>query len=83
MNSELRKHLFEELNHKSGGGFLPAVKQVANVASLPGLIGHSIGLPDIHSGYATSTNLSSHYVFSNININIPTAIFFGLSLTLY
>lgn len=51
VNKELRKLLFEELNHQSVGGFLPAVKQVANVASLPGLVGQSIGLPDIHSGY--------------------------------
>ena len=33
------------------GGFLPAVKQIANVAALPGIVGYSIGLPDIHSGY--------------------------------
>jgi tRNA-splicing ligase RtcB len=28
-----------------------AVKQVANVAHLPGIVGHSIGMPDIHWGY--------------------------------
>ena len=33
------------------GGFLPGVKQIANVAALPGIVGHSVGLPDIHSGY--------------------------------
>lgn len=33
------------------GGFLPAVKQIANVAALPGIVGNSIGLPDVHSGY--------------------------------
>ncbi len=27
------------------------VKQVANVAALPGIVGRSVGLPDIHSGY--------------------------------
>jgi hypothetical protein len=27
------------------------VKQIANVAALPGIVGHSVGLPDIHSGY--------------------------------
>lgn len=27
------------------------VKQIANVAALPGIVGRSIGLPDIHSGY--------------------------------
>jgi tRNA-splicing ligase RtcB (3'-phosphate/5'-hydroxy nucleic acid ligase) len=29
----------------------PAVEQVANVATLPGIVGHSIGMPDIHWGY--------------------------------
>ena len=33
------------------GGFLPGVKQIANVAALPGIVGRSVGLPDIHSGY--------------------------------
>jgi tRNA-splicing ligase RtcB (3'-phosphate/5'-hydroxy nucleic acid ligase) len=28
-----------------------AVDQVANVATLPGIVGHSIGMPDIHWGY--------------------------------
>jgi tRNA-splicing ligase RtcB len=29
----------------------PGVKQIANVAALPGIVGRSVGLPDIHSGY--------------------------------
>src|SRR5512143_750652 len=28
-----------------------AVEQVANVATLPGIVGHSIAMPDIHWGY--------------------------------
>lgn len=44
---ELRQHC----DHAGYGGFLPAIKQVANVAALPGIVGESIGLPDIHSGY--------------------------------
>jgi tRNA-splicing ligase RtcB (3'-phosphate/5'-hydroxy nucleic acid ligase) len=28
-----------------------ALQQVANVASLPGIVGHSLGMPDIHWGY--------------------------------
>lgn len=28
-----------------------AVDQVANVAHLPGIVGHSIAMPDIHWGY--------------------------------
>lgn len=37
--------------HEKPSGFLPALKQVANVASLPGIVGASYGLPDIHCGY--------------------------------
>lgn len=53
VNENLENLMFEELKQSDskGGGFLPAVKQIANVASLPGIVGHSIGLPDVHSGY--------------------------------
>jgi hypothetical protein len=40
-----------EDGNKGGGGFLPAVKQVANVAALPGIVGASLAMPDLHSGY--------------------------------
>ena len=47
--------MFDELRHHNAsagvGGFLPAVKQIANVAALPGIVGGSIGLPDCHAGY--------------------------------
>lgn len=39
------------------GGFLPGVKQIANVAALPGIVHKSIGLPDIHSGYGFAIGL--------------------------
>lgn len=46
MNDELKSLLFEELQHhchSAGfGGFLPAVKQVANVAALPGIVKVSV-----------------------------------------
>lgn len=53
VNENIENLMFEELRQSDskGGGFLPAVKQIANVASLPGIVGHSIGLPDVHSGY--------------------------------
>lgn len=35
----------------AAGGFLPAVKQIANVACLPGIVSRSIAMPDVHSGY--------------------------------
>ncbi|XP_061524209.1 RNA-splicing ligase RtcB homolog isoform X3 [Phycodurus eques] len=47
--------MFEELRNacRGGGvgGFLPAMKQIGNVAALPGIVHRSIGLPDVHSGY--------------------------------
>ncbi|KAH6922783.1 hypothetical protein HPB50_019074 [Hyalomma asiaticum] len=55
VNNLLEKLMFEELRNScrpgNVGGFLPGVKQIGNVAALPGIVGHSIGLPDIHSGY--------------------------------
>lgn len=42
--------VIEELE-TSAGGFAPAVTQLCNVATLPGIVGASIGMPDIHSGY--------------------------------
>lgn len=58
VNQPLEQLMFEELEQacksKGVGGFLPAVKQIANVASLPGIVKGSIGLPDCHSGYGFS-----------------------------
>lgn len=58
VNDNLAPLLFEELEqfHTKGGygGFLPAVRQMANVASLPGVAKYSVGLPDCHSGYGFS-----------------------------
>jgi len=39
----------DTLMHDIRGG--EALRQVANVASLPGIVGRSIGMPDIHWGY--------------------------------
>ncbi|EZG55686.1 tRNA-splicing ligase RtcB-like protein [Gregarina niphandrodes] len=58
VNEALRPLMFEELrdycNSRKGaksGGFLPAMKQLANVASLPGIVKRSVALPDVHAGY--------------------------------
>lgn len=55
VNDRLEGLMFDELRCScstgSYGGFLPAVKQIANVAALPGIVKKSIGLPDVHSGY--------------------------------
>ncbi|VDP18348.1 unnamed protein product, partial [Onchocerca flexuosa] len=55
VNKPLEKLIFEELKNACRsdgiGGFLPAVRQIGNVAALPAIVNASIGLPDIHSGY--------------------------------
>lgn len=55
VNPALQELVFSELRQfckaNAQQGFLPALKQIANVAALPGIVRHSIGLPDVHSGY--------------------------------
>ena len=55
VNSALEDLVFDELKQQCAaaghGGFLPAIKQIANVAALPGIVGCSMGMPDLHSGY--------------------------------
>ena len=58
VNEHLSRLMFEELQafcsrgkNAGRGGFLPAVKQIANVACLPGIVNASIAMPDCHSGY--------------------------------
>ena len=55
VNKHLETLMFDELRQHVDrgdvGGFLPAVKQLANVAALPGIVNKSIALPDVHSGY--------------------------------
>eukprot|EP00210_Caulerpa_lentillifera_P002021 g1936.t1 len=46
----LFQHLQNE-SRSSSSGFTSAFKQLANVATLPGIIGCSLGMPDLHSGY--------------------------------
>jgi tRNA-splicing ligase RtcB len=56
----IRNMLYEELatyssaQSTSRGSFLPALKQAANVAALPGIVGASIMAPDGHSGYGAA-----------------------------
>merc|ERR1712048_260934 len=55
VNKRLESLMFQELQASCTGnrvgGFLPAMKQIANVAALPGIVSHSTGLPDVHAGY--------------------------------
>merc|ERR1719502_2453985 len=66
MIDELRSYARQS---QTMGGFLPAVKQIANVASLPGICKYSIGLPDVHSGYGFAIGNVAAF-----NMADPTAI---------
>lgn len=69
VNRHLENLMFEELraacNRGGHGGFLPAVKQIANVASLPGIVNNSIGLPDVHAGYGFAIGNVAAFDMSN------------------
>eukprot|EP01006_Ploeotia_vitrea_P029247 TRINITY_DN61823_c0_g4_i1.p1 TRINITY_DN61823_c0_g4~~TRINITY_DN61823_c0_g4_i1.p1 ORF type:complete len:690 (-),score=128.10 TRINITY_DN61823_c0_g4_i1:56-2125(-) len=46
---ELMQLLLDEMN--SRGSFSPSLNQIGNVAGMPGIVGRSMGMPDIHAGY--------------------------------
>uniref|UniRef100_A0A8C9H1A5 RNA-splicing ligase RtcB homolog n=1 Tax=Piliocolobus tephrosceles TaxID=591936 RepID=A0A8C9H1A5_9PRIM len=54
VNDNLRSLIYEEINAykvNKSSTFLPAVVQIANVSTLPGIVKASIALPDVHAGY--------------------------------
>lgn len=55
--------------HRGAGGFIDALTQLAQVACLPGIVGASIGLPDIHSGYGFAIGNVAAF-----DVNDPQAI---------
>lgn len=55
-SDELAQQVFKENDDFSGGSMLPSLRQLANVAALPGIVGMSLGMPDIHSGYQKGTH---------------------------
>lgn len=72
VNDTLAPLVFDELEKHSGRGegtpgFIPAVKQIANVACLPGIIGRSIAMPDVHSGYGFAIGNVAAFDMSNEN----------------
>lgn len=84
VNKNLEALMFEELKNSCrpgmDGGFLPGVKQIANVAALPGIVGRSIGLPDIHSGYGFAIgNMAAFDVNDPKSIVSPGGVGFDIN----
>jgi hypothetical protein len=52
------------------------VKQIANVAALPGIVGRSVGLPDIHSGYGFAIGNMAAFDMSDPKAIISPGFFF-------
>lgn len=69
VNETLEKLMFDELRQFSNfggvGGFMPGAKQIGNVASLPGIVHRSIGLPDLHSGYGFAIGNMAAFDYDN------------------
>ena len=58
VNNDLQTLLVQELKDsccgfkcEAGASFIPAIRQAANVAALPGIVRASLAMPDVHSGY--------------------------------
>ena len=58
VNNDLQTLLVQELRDaccdpksEAGASFIPAIRQAANVAALPGIVRASLAMPDVHSGY--------------------------------
>ena len=58
VNNDLQTLLVQELRDsccgpksQAGSAFVPALRQAANVAALPGIVRASLAMPDVHSGY--------------------------------
>lgn len=84
VNKHLEGLMFEELKNScrpgQDGGFLPGVKQIANVAALPGIVGRSIGLPDIHSGYGFAIgNMAAFDMNDPLSIVSPGGVGFDIN----
>jgi len=70
VNKALEPLLLNELKQyarqsQNVGGFLPAVKQIANVSALPGICKYSLGMPDVHSGYGFAIGNVAAFDMSN------------------
>ncbi|MBI5681920.1 MAG: RtcB family protein [Deltaproteobacteria bacterium] len=50
-DEETIQHLLKDADGQKGSGFTPAVRQVVNVACLPGIQKASLAMADIHPGY--------------------------------
>ncbi|XP_002156922.1 RNA-splicing ligase RtcB homolog isoform X1 [Hydra vulgaris] len=84
INQHLEKLMFDELrqfaNFGGVGGFLPGMKQIANVAALPGIVHRSVGLPDIHSGYGFAIgNMAAFDVNDPLSIVSPGGVGFDIN----
>lgn len=54
IDDNMRDQLIYDLRTQKRRAYNVSLQQVANVAGLPGIVKHSIGLPDMHTGYGFS-----------------------------
>lgn len=84
VNDQLEKLMFDELKQscRAGGygGFLPGMKQIGNVAALPGIVGRSVGLPDVHSGYGFAIgNMAAFDMADPLSVVSPGGVGFDIN----
>jgi tRNA-splicing ligase RtcB len=84
VRENFKKLLLEELGqfHASEGtGFTPALYQIGNVASLPGIVGASIALPDVHSGYGFAIGNVAAFDMDDPNAIVSPGTLFSFFIT--
>eukprot|EP00004_Rigifila_ramosa_P011149 TRINITY_DN2354_c0_g1_i2.p1 TRINITY_DN2354_c0_g1~~TRINITY_DN2354_c0_g1_i2.p1 ORF type:complete len:504 (-),score=104.07 TRINITY_DN2354_c0_g1_i2:35-1546(-) len=83
-NDALKALMFDEVLHAQsgakGGGFLPAMEQIANVACLPGIVKRSVAMPDCHSGYGFAIgNVAAFDVGNPLSVVSPGGVGFDIN----
>lgn len=83
INNKLKQLIDEEIwSYESNRctTFLPAVVQIANVATLPGIVNYSVALPDVHAGYGFSIgNVAAFNIENEKSIVSPGGVGFDIN----
>jgi len=59
---------------------LPAVKQIANVSALPGIVKYSVAMPDVHSGYGFAIgNVAAFDMANPMSVVSPGGVGFDIN----
>ena len=80
VNDVMLKALLNDLQVERRRSYQVALRQVGNVAGIPGIVKYSIGLPDMHTGYGFSIgNICAVDVNDPVSVVSPGGIGFDIN----